>query len=300
MEKSKSKIKGKEKVFLRLNGGLGNQMFQWAFGRMLGETEDLDVYLDMSYFSRPTARPYKLDVFNLEPKFVEGEWLKFKLDVVWKLRHFLSWNRFFGIMPYMEKHFNFDGNMTRIKGNTYIAGFFQSELYFKCIENTIREDFNFVKPASNINQRFIEEMRANNSVSVHIRRGDYVKKKRYAKKYATCTLDYYVRAIEYIAQRHPNPVAYIFSDDIPWVAKNLHLPCECVYVGHNTGGKSYEDMRLMSHCKHNVIANSSFSWWGAWLNKNAEKIVIAPKKWFNDERIIQTDVIPKGWVQLDN
>lgn len=289
----------REKVYLRLNGGLGNQMFQWAFAQMIEETTDMEVYLDMSYFNMRKARPYQLDIFKLKPRFIEDWQTKLKLEILWTFRFLFP--KLFGIQIYSESHFNFDINfINHIKPNTYIEGFFQSELYFSTVEKRLRDDFTFVDGIFDENRKLANLMLEQNAISVHIRRGDYVQKKRYANQYAVCSPEYYKKAVEYIAQHHPEPVIYVFSDDIAWVKTHIRFPYKTVYVGHNKGKDSYYDMRLMSLCKHNVIANSSFSWWGAWLNSNPDKIVVAPKKWFKDSRIIQTDVIPKSWVQLDN
>lgn len=289
----------REKVYLRLNGGLGNQMFQWAFARMIEETTDMEVYLDMSYFNMRKARPYQLDIFKLKPRFIDDWQIRLKLEVLWTFRSLFS--KLFGISIHSESHFNFDTNFINgIRPNTYIDGFFQSELYFSAAEKRLRDDFLFDDGLFDENRKLANEITQQNAISVHIRRGDYVQKKRYANTYATCSPDYYKNAVEYIAQYHSNPVIYVFSDDIPWVKKNIRFPYKTVYVGHNVGKDSYNDMRLMSLCKHNVIANSSFSWWGAWLNPSPDKIVVAPKKWFISDKIIQTDIIPKNWVQLDN
>lgn len=292
----------KDKVYIKFNGGLGNQMFQWALGRMIQETTDMDVYYDMSYFKNSYARPYELDIFALVPNFVDDFFTKIKLAIIWWLRGLLKWEKVFGITLYSEAHFNFDRNIQRIKPNTFIEGFFQSEIYFKCVEDKLREDFKFKKETDSRNMDLINKLYSTNSVSLHIRRGDYVEKERNQQLYATCSMDYYRRGVEYIAKHSPDPTLFIFSDDIPWVKRNLDLkvPYDVVYIAHNTGEKSYEDLRLMSLCHHNIIANSSFSWWGAWLNNNSDKIVIAPQKWFNDDNIIQTDVIPKNWIRLDN
>ena len=150
------------------------------------------------------------------------------------------------------------------------------------------------------NQKVLDKIKSTNSISLHIRRGDYVIKKRYQEVYAECTLDYYKRGVEEITKRYENPTLFIFSDDPDWVKANLKLDYESVYVDINSGEKSYADMRLMSSCNHNVIANSSFSWWGAWLNNNPEKIVIAPEKWFKDDSINQKDVIPESWIRIKN
>lgn len=291
----------KESVIVKLNGGLGNQMFQWALARMIQVTTDMDVYLDMSYFDKKYARPYQLDVFKIEPKFVEDIVTKIKLYIIWTFRIFLRWEKVFGYTVFSEKQFNFDRNVQRVKPDTFIEGFFQSEMYFKCIEGILREDFKFEKLPDDNNRKVLSLINnAGTSVSLHIRRGDYVEKKRYKDTYANCSIDYYMRALKYFEKRFPEFTVFVFSDDMNWVKNNLKLPCKCVYVSHNKGAKSYEDLRLMSSCTHNIIANSTFSWWGAWLNHNKDKIVIAPKKWFNDDTIIQTDIIPEGWIQIDN
>lgn len=290
----------KDQVFVKFNGGLGNQMFQWAFGRMIEETTGMEAYFDMSYFGNNYARPYELDVFKLEPKFVDDPITKIKLLLIWKLRSFLNSQSLFGIKLYSESSFNFDRNISRIKANTYVEGFFQSELYFKCVEDKLRQDFQFESEPDGRNMQVINEIYSTNSVSIHVRRGDYVQKERYQDVYAECSLDYYKRGVEYIAQQFPEPTLFVFSDDIKWAKNNLRLNYKTIFVSHNTGKKSCEDMRLMSLCRHNIIANSSFSWWGAWLNKNKDKVVIAPQKWFKDDAIIQTDIIPKDWVRLEN
>lgn len=290
----------KDKVFVKFNGGLGNQMFQWAFGRMIEETTGMNTYFDMSYFNNNYARPYELKVFKLEPKFVDDFMTKIKLQIIWKLRSILNWQSFLGITLFSEGSFNFDRNISRIKANTYVEGFFQSELYFKCVEDKLREDFKFDSEPDGKNMQVINEMYSSNSVSIHIRRGDYVQKERYQDVYAECSLDYYKRAVEHIAKQGPEPTLFVFSDDIRWAKENLRLNYKTIFVSHNTGEKSYEDMRLMSLCRHNIIANSTFSWWGAWLNRNKGKIIVAPQKWFKDDEIIQTDIIPKDWVRLEN
>lgn len=289
-----------ERFIVKFNGGLGNQMFQWAFGYALEKETGIKTIFDMSFFEKKYARPYELGIFNLNANFAESFWLKLKLKAMWKLRKNLKNKEFLGLNFYCEPHFKFDKNLFKLKPNTFIEGFFQSEKYFEKFKDEIRRSFTFNSKPNDFNKILIEEMRESNSVSIHIRRGDYVQKKRYQDLYAACSLDYYKRGVEYIAEKHSNPKLFIFSDDIQWVRANWDLPYENIFVDNNSGDKSYEDMRLMSNCKHNIIANSSFSWWGAWLNNNQEKIVIAPQKWFNNERINQSDVIPGDWIQIGN
>lgn len=285
---------------VKFNGGLGNQMFQYAFGKALQLKTGIETVFDMSFFTKKYSRPYNLNIFKLKHKNVEDLLTKIRLEILWRFRKRLNNKSFLGINLYTEPHFEYDNNLFEQKPNTYIEGFFQSEKYFKEYETEIRSDYEFKSDFEGLNKELAEKITSSNSISLHIRRGDYVQKKRYQNVYATCSLDYYKRGVEYITQREENPTLFIFSDDINWVKENLKLPYESIYVTNNTGEKSFEDMHLMSICKHNIIANSSFSWWGAWLNNNSQKIVIAPNKWFNDEKINQTDIIPETWVRIDN
>jgi hypothetical protein len=141
----------------------------------------------------------------------------------------------------------------------------------------------------------LKRVSSNNSVSVHIRRGDYVSNPHASKFHGTKGLDYYEKAVERIAETVKNPELFVISDDIEWCKENLRLPYKTTHIDGNAG---FEDMHIMSHCAHNIIANSSFSWWAAWLNTNPDKVVIAPKKWFNDESINTEDVVPKTWIRL--
>lgn len=293
-------VEKKKEIIVKLNGGLGNQMFQWALARSVEKQTGINTFLDLSFFKKKYARPYELNLFKLNATAVQDFSTKLKLDIIWKFRKKLAGKEFLGLNLYSEQHFHYDEKIKDIKPNTYIEGFFQSEKYFENVKEELLSDFEFVNSPDEENQKIIDQINSTNSVSLHIRRGDYVQKKRYQDVYATCSLDYYKKGVELIAERFENPTLFLFSDDIEWVKENLNLPYKCVYVSHNTGAKSYEDMRLMSLCKHNVIANSSFSWWAAWLNKNPEKIVIAPQKWFKDENINQSDVIPETWKKLAN
>lgn len=135
-------------------------------------------------------------------------------------------------------------------------------------------------------------------MSIHVRRGDYINNPETFKLHGVCGLDYYHAAIEYITKRTNTPVFYIFSDDISWAEENIKSKNQMIFVKETPHGKDYFEMYLMSVCKHNIIANSSFSWWGAWLNKSPEKIVIAPKKWMNETSIDTTDLVLKNWIRI--
>jgi hypothetical protein len=150
---------------------------------------------------------------------------------------------------------------------------------------------------SSYNADLVEQISKVNAVSLHVRRGDYVQNAKTNANHGVCSLDYYRAAIQNILERVEAPSFFIFSDDIPWVKEHLVLDIPCRYVDHNQGVESYNDMRLMSLCRHHIIANSSFSWWGAWLNPDPQKIVIAPQKWFANDNIVD-DLFPPEWVTM--
>jgi hypothetical protein len=196
----------------------------------------------------------------------------------------------------VEPYFNYWGDINKLKENSYLEGYWQSEKYFIEYAENIRMDFTFKLPFSNENAEIVKQISQVNAVSLHVRRGDYVSNAKNAF-IGVCSLEYYRKAIECIKSQLDMPVFFVFSDDINWVKNNLVLDKTSVFVSHNKGSESYNDMRLMSLCKHNIIANSSFSWWGAWLNSNPQKIVIAPKQWFasgQDDR----DLIPEAWIRV--
>jgi len=283
---------------MKFNGGLGNQMFQYAFAKGLEKKSKLIAYFDMSFFKKRYARAYELSIFGIDLNKAESIYDRFRMGILWKFRRKLK--QFLGLNIYLEPCYEFSEEVYNIKEETYVEGFYQSEKYFEDIKDEIRKEFTFKIEFDEKNKQVADEIKNSKSVSLHIRRGDYVSKKRYQNMFAACSLDYYKNAVEIITKGQKDFKLFIFSDDIQWVKENLNLPYESVYIDFNKGADSFRDMQLMSLCKHNVIANSSFSWWGAWLNSNPEKIVIAPKTWFNDEDICERDMIPQSWIRIEN
>ena len=178
-----------------------------------------------------------------------------------------------------------------------MLGYWQSEKYFVERSETIRSDFTFRIPLDVCNRELVATLDRANTVSLHIRRGDYANNSKTKATHGLCSLDYYQAAVNYVAERVESPRFFVFSDDIAWAKENLKIKFPCQYIGHNQGTNSYIDMQLMSLCKHHIIANSSFSWWGAWLNPNVSKIVIAPSRWFAKPTNVH-DLFPPGWVML--
>lgn len=279
-------------------------MFQYAAGRALSLQTGTDLALDISGFEN-----YGLHQgFELQRVF-EGP---FGIASKAAVRDVLGWQSSAGIRrvlsrhPFsrfrterfvLEPHFQYWPGINSLPRDCYLSGYWQSEKYFAAVDAQIRADFTFRQPLNGQNAELARQMEMVNSVSLHVRRGDYASNPKTTATHGVCSLDYYRGAIRHVGERVQQPQFYIFSDEIEWVKSNLDVGFPCVYVQHNTGAGSYNDMRLMSLCQHHIIANSSFSWWGAWLNASPNKIVVAPKKWFainNDTK----DLFPSGWLLL--
>lgn len=291
-------------VVTRLIGGLGNQMFQYAAARALSIKLDTELRLDISSFAN-----YQLHQgFELQRIFDCSSEIASKKNIC----SILGWQSLpivkrFLLRPNMadfrckkfivEPHFQYWSGINNVEKNSYLDGYWQSEKYFIDAENQIRKDFAFKLPMQSENIELAKKISQVEAVSLHVRRGDYASNPQNVTTHGLCSIEYYQTAIAHIAEQVKIPHFFVFSDDIAWVKSHLKFDFPHQYVDHNQGKESYNDMRLMSLCKHNIIANSSFSWWGAWLNSNAEKIVIAPKQWFANKTITQ-DLIPENWVRL--
>jgi len=279
---------------VNLMGGLGNQMFQYAFARAYEIKNKCNVRIDLAWFKKVKtcnesvdSRVYELGCFSTKPFFASDEDIKkcFRLKDGKLVRNTIR-DRQAGV---------FQPELLESKNNHYFEGYFQSEKYFKNCRKEILSYFNLNLPLNQQNKEMIEKIKSTNSVSIHVRRGDYVKLQ---DVHGLCTLDYYKKAIEYIASKIETPHFYVFSDDIVWVEKNLKIDYAYTVVNINDSTSGCFDIELMKNCKHNIIANSSFSWWGAWLNQNAYKIVIAPKRWFTHPELLDDDLIPDDWIKM--
>jgi hypothetical protein len=293
-------------IIVKLNGGLGNQMFQYALGRQLAHRNNVDVRLDITEFEKYPLRSYRLDNFNIIEKIAT------KQEIKNLKRENNRYSKFFfdtseRLVPYYkrsvvrEQGFNFDPNILRIRKNAYLEGYWQSEKYFRDSEMVIRNEFTLRNPPDAINQRFIDDITRHESVSIHIRRGDYVSDPATNQTHGIIPTEYYQKAIEKIGEEVDNPRYFLFSDDHQWVKDNFPSDDLVTCVTHNSFNSDHEDLRLMSLCNHHIIANSSFSWWGAWLGKNPDKIVYAPKKWFGTDAFNKStsDLFPQAWKTIE-
>ena len=277
-------------------------MFQYAFGRYLSHRHKTPLLLDPVFYGSQTMRSFDLDVFNIQAEMAgEKQRALFELppDPSFLAKLSFRLRRLFRNYPFViEKQFSFSPELLEVPASAYVEGYFQTEKYFSSIKALIKNDFTFRVPMDARNAAMHGRITGSDSVSVHIRRGDYVSNPYTNTIHGTCSIDYYRDAIAHIRSKVENPSFFIFSDDIEWAKQHL-LPGEkAEFIDFNTGEKSYEDLRLMSSCRHNIIANSSFSWWGAWLNGNENKIVIAPQKWFNDPSKDTRDLIPETWLRI--
>ncbi len=285
-------------------GGIGNQMFQYAAIRALSLARQVPFSLDISEFTDyKLHQGFELErVFDCPIRIASKEEVFERLD--WQYSPFMRRLLARPVMSVFrrrnivfEPHFNHWSGIDDVPADSYLVGYWQSEKYFREVAQAIRTDFTFKSSLNLRNAEIVEQIKSTNAVSLHVRRGDYLQNPKVRATHGVCQLEYYRLAIQYVAARVQRPVFFIFSDDMGWVKKNLRIDFHCEYVDHNQGVESYNDMRLMSLCQHHIIANSSFSWWGAWINSRSDKIVVAPKRWLAGA-VNTSDVLPKEWVSL--
>jgi hypothetical protein len=292
-------------VVIQLQGGLGNQMFQFAFASILAKNNKSSVKVDKSFFEISlkqqgcTARNFELDTFR-------NFYLKASHDEINSLIHISFIDKIkkkLGLYVskiYVEPSFDFHPYALSIKSPVYLKGYFQSYRYLISSEKYIRDIFSFpVDKLDSINKKVFETIKSLTTISLHIRRGDYISNKLTQQFHGNCDLAYYMDAISLLDSRSKHFTLIFFSDDIVWVKEHFeNLPYPKIFINHNRNENSWKDMFLMSSCSHNIIANSSFSWWAAWLNENPCKIVIAPKQWYAETEKNTNDLIPPQWIRL--
>lgn len=292
-------------IIVRLIGGLGNQLFQYAVARHLAEIHKTELKIDISGFETYKLHKYSLLPFNIQENFASPEEVAA-----------LKWHKQ-GIAEYVvrrvlrrtpkpaltyireKKKFHFDPDILKLPDGIYLEGSWQSEKYFVDIAGIIRREFTVNMSPKGRDKKLSEEMKLCDSISLHIRRGDYVTNPGTNRIHGTCDLDYYRCCVERLASKVKHPHFFIFSDDPGWVRDNLKLPYPITFVDHNKADKNYEDLRLISKCKHHIIANSTFSWWGAWLGAHPGKMVYAPKHWVAATDVYDArEIVPDKWNKI--
>ncbi|MFZ6027456.1 MAG: alpha-1,2-fucosyltransferase [Chloroflexota bacterium] len=248
-------------------------------------------------------RKYALCCFNTQERFASQLQIA-RLD--WSATTgplyylFRLWQRF---RPYhatstFRENGSFDPLFLKAPANVYLHGYFQSERYFAANTALLRKEFSFRNEPTETNRKIARQIKATQAVSIHIRRGDYVSDTHTHQVHGVCSLEYYEESVKRVTSKVMAPHFYVFSDDPVWVRENLHIEQPVTFISNNSPDQAHEDLHLMSLCQHHIIANSSFSWWGAWLNPNPDKIVMAPQRWYNDPNKDTRYLLPETWVKV--
>jgi hypothetical protein len=281
-------------VIVRLIGGLGNQLFQYAAGRRLAHVRQTELRLMNAAYALPGAqRRYELDAFAIQAQLIDVPELHAQIAECVK--------RGSPTVRVKEPHYHFFPPVLDAPADSYFEGFFQSERYFAEIAPLLRRELTLTSPLDTVNQRILEDIRspAGPAISLHVRRTDYVSNPQFRPVYAVCGLEYYRRGIAYLLARVNGARFFVFSDEPDWAAAHvlplIPAPRRLVIGNENRGPV---DLTLMRHCRHHLIANSSFSWWGAWLSDAPEKQVVAPDPWLLSTDVNTSDVVPAGWTRL--
>jgi hypothetical protein len=294
----------KKIVVCAVLGGIGNQMFQFAAAKALARIHSAELCLDLRGFERyalhngyELGRVFGVDIGEATSEQLRADLGLFTTPLALKL---LKRPMFSALRPKglaIEPTFQYWEGLREMALPLYMMGYWQSDKYFSEIAPSIRDTFRFRPPLSALNSDIAEEIRSCSSVAIHVRRGDYVSHKKTSQIMSLCSMDYYNRAIRHIEASVEKPIFYIFSDDPDWAATNFAFLDRKTVISHNESDSSYVDMQLMSCCKHQIIANSTFSWWGAWLNEYPKKQVLAPARWFAAQSEPE-DIYPKSWLVL--
>lgn len=290
-------------IITKLQGGLGNQMFQYAAGRALSARHHTSLYLDHRFLEKKsegeyTQRKFELEAFDLKSQKAEqANWSVFNPDpnrfqrVIQR-----ALPSFFKNLVAVESGFGYHANFEHFPQNTLLSGFWQSEKYFLPIKQLIRDDFKIRHEMPRLLTDLFSQIKNSNSVSIHVRRGDFVNLASAQSFHGLLELSYYKKALIKMQAEIADFKAFIFSDDPDWCAQNFGFIENKIIIRHSE--LAVWDLFLMQNCKHHIIANSSFSWWGAWLNPNTNKVVVMPQQWYRQHSAEEVGIKPEGWICL--
>ncbi len=292
-------------VVVRIEGGLGNQLFQYAAARSLADRLQSGLLLDVRGMAENGDRPYQLDLYRIRAEIADGQMLDalppWRSSRRARIRQFLSF-----LMPsvvhspvFWSRSFAYDERIERLQHPVYMVGYWQTERYFAWNRKQLLQDLTLL-PGKTVDADWLQKIRNSNSVSMHVRRGDYVSSLFAAQHHGTCDMAYYQQAIASLVQQQPDIEVFVFSDEPQWASDNLRLPVPTHIVDGNSPEYGYLDLELMLNCRHHVLANSSFSWWGAWLCMHKGQLVYAPDRWFANPDIDSSDIVPARWQRLQD
>jgi hypothetical protein len=274
-------------------------MFQYAAGRALASRLGVPLKLDVSWFVCKKSRSYALAPFLISGMLCDSsEFLPDFLRFVWnRVAHRLAWRRM-GLPVFRERHFHFDASLKMLGHPVYLDGYWQSELYFSECRDVLMRNFLLRDDPPENCRALMDRMATVDAICVHVRRGDYVSNRLTADVHGLCTMDYYQTGLSLVAKGLATPHCFIFSDDPEWVRARFSLQLPMTIVDINQPEDAHWDLHLMSCCRHFVIANSSLSWWGAWLGRDPSKRVVAPAKWFQNSPHDTRNLIPETWERV--
>lgn len=284
-------------IITEINGGLGNQLFQYAAGLALATRHQTELKINVQFKEEDTSRDIGLSHFNIELKKATTKDLSslYPASVFERIIQRIlptSFKKY-----YKEKEFAYQTSFKQLGSNLYLKGYWQSELYFSSISEQIRAAFTLSPTVFQGAAKFIEEVNTIESVAIHVRKGDYLISP-FADYYTNLESSYYNKAIDLLRTRNAHLKLFVFTDDINWVKSNLQLDHSYTIASGTYTQSMYEDFKAMQSCKYHVIANSSFSWWTAWLSDRKDKVVVAPQQWFNKGPKDTQDLLPKTWLTV--
>ncbi len=293
-------------VITRVISGLGNQMFQYAAGFALARrVGGVPLRLDIDFYKSNRLRAYELERFRLSAQPMSATTrLRVEADLRIGSRHLLRRAVRRVLRPLPVRHFDYCTDAEQAMAEQYwqsgdytvLGGFWQNEAYFIDAVADLRREFIFRRPPDQMNQAVLDQIRATPiAVCVHVRRGDYLTGREVL---AAADIGYYRAALQYSVERFPTARYFVFGDDPDWAQQHIPVPAGSTFVTHNVGRNDPEDMRLMSACRHFIIANSTFSWWGAWLSVWEDKVVVAPARWFAIAHPNESVIVPQRWIRM--
>lgn len=286
----------RQPVVVGLSGGLGNQMFQYAAGRSLAVRLDVPLVLDLSWFGGQEARQFALSPFRIEAvQRSQCPWLPPRGRALASRLSRRGLPRIMGVPVWREPHFHYSSDFAALSRPVFLEGYWQSERYFREIRPLLVQEFALRDSLPPACAKLLEEISGCDAICVHVRRGDYLTNPVATKVHGTCSVDYYRDGIGELCQGLARPRCFVFSDDPAWVRTSLAFDCPMTVVDVNGPDDAHLDLVLMAACRHFLIANSSLSWWGAWLGNHAGKKVIAPARWFLTPDKDTRDLLPESW-----
>lgn len=280
-------------IIIKLKGGLGNQLFQYGFGRLISNKRNEQLKLDISSLgsAKDTKRSFVLDKFNIKAEIASKEEIQKYAPS--------AFARFTKQKILREFHIGWQPQLLTSQ-KKYFEGYWQSYLYLDPIKDKLLQEITLKNPFTDYYKQISSQIKNSLSVAIHIRRGDFTDNQKIKSIHQTITLEYFQKAFSLIESKLQNNTYFVFSDDIAWVKTNLKTNSPTTYVSPDNASDEVQELILMSQCQHQIIANSTFSWWAAYLNQNLNKIVIAPKKWNNKYQKHYQHLLPKDWLSLNN